>query len=475
MEIKRKNITISFYCGDIMGKKKDKEPKAKAPNKTLEARFNGRMTKGFTDLRDIVLSVVNQPDDVPENLHYDIYISDYKDKFGLKFDDNVYKKIRNEVTRQMRDDSLLSGFDEDGDPMVFFPFQRISWKANGLMHVVLGEDFKKILVGKGAKTFYSIGDTLQMKSKYSKIMYPRLLEHINQQKIEFKARGSLNGQYYTFYEPIEQFRSICGVPKSYKISHIKDLCETIIAEIEENTDYKAKVFYNSARTPDAKKPVVTHIAWNIAKKPMDEEHVIDADPESYEVETVIPDNQIQGQMDWGKAMTAQEIMTITGLSDKSVQTIMAQADKRGMDSSTLLGICKESMSKPGIDNLAGYIVEAIKRGGFDTPQGTQERTKTRFENFKQRTYDYGVLEEILRKSAEKDDERRRRETQKKKQVFVVRAPEDSEAKYCVVDQEGKLIFSVAKLSEVAAHYKRTDPSGQVEIVRQLDRTYRKEN
>lgn len=356
---------------------KAKAPKAKAPRGTLEATFNGKLTKGFTDLRDIVLSVVNRPDDDPKNLHYDIYLTDYKDKFGMKFDRNVYQKIQAEVTRQMRYDTLLSGFDEDGDPMIFFPFQRISWKGNGLIHVVLGEDFKRLLVEKkDPMTYYSIAYTLPMKSKYSKIMFPRLMEHIRRNRIEFKSRGDLRGQFFTYFEPVEQFREVCGIPQSYKVSHVKDTCKTIVEDIEENTDYMAEVFYNTAQVPTSKKPVITHIAWNLTRKSGE---VIDG--ADYEVQP--EEEQVPDQISLEDYPLQDEIRKITGADEKSAMSIISNARRKGLENSRILEICREVMKKPNIDNPAAYINWVIN-GGRLSDQGTEAKTK--FNGFNQRTY-----------------------------------------------------------------------------------------
>lgn len=370
-----------------MAKKTEKEkaPKAKAPNQTLEARFNGKLTKGFTDLRDIVLSVVNQPDDDPKNLHYDIWLTDYKEKFGMKFDNNVYKKIQAEVTRQMRYDTLLSGFDEDGDPMIFFPFQRISWKGNGLIHVVLGEDFKRILVEKGnPMTYYSIAYTLPMKSKYSKVMFPRLFEHIRQNPMEFKSRGDLKGKWFTYYEPVDQFREICGIPESYQTVHLKKVCETILADIEEFTDYKAEVFFNTSQIPTSRKPAITHIAWNLKRKDGD---IIDS------VATRVPEpNEIPNQIKMEYYALMEEIRSITKnrLDDSSMMAIINNADRHEISNGRLKGICAFAIEKPNVDDLGAYINGIINNGGLP-----KVAAGSKFNDFEQRNYDFSELEKQL--------------------------------------------------------------------------------
>ena len=366
--------------------KKAKAPKAKAPRGTLEATFNGKLTKGFTDLRDIVLSVVNKPDDDPKNLHYDIFLTDYKDKFGMKFDRNVYQKIQAEVTRQMRYDTLLNGFDEDGDPMIFFPFQRISWKGNGLIHVVLGEDFKRLLVEKkDPMTYYSIAYTLPMKSKYSKIMFPRLMEHIRRNRLEFKSRGDLQGQFFTYFEPVEQFRKVCGIPVSYKVSHIKDTCRVIVEDIEENTDYTVEVFYNTAQVPTSKKPVVTHICWNLKRK--NGEVIEGADYE------VIPEpGQVPDQISLEDYPTQKRIQEIVQVDEKSAMSIITNGKRKGLESSRIIEICKEVAKKNNVENPAAYVNWVINGG----QSSNSDAASTRFNNFDQRSYDYDEIKKKLR-------------------------------------------------------------------------------
>jgi hypothetical protein len=56
-------------------------------------------------------------------------------------------------------------------------------------------------------------------------------------------------------------------------------------------------------------------------------------------------------------------------------------------------------------------------------------------------------------------------------VYVWKAPEGTEAKYVVVDEQGKLIFAVKKLEEVRRHYKDRGAMDKLEIVRELEKTY----
>lgn len=366
-----------------MARKTDKEkaPRAKAPDKTLEAKFNGKLTKGFTDLRDIVLSVVNRPDDDPDNLDYDIYLPDYKDKFGMKFDRNVYQKIQSEVRRQMKYDTLLTTISERGNEVDFFPFQEVEWCGNGNVHVVLGRRFKKILTEKGNPyTIYSIAYTLPMKSKYSKVMFPRLMEHMwHGQRIRFNYRGDQKDNSFTYFETIEQFREICGIPKSYQVVHIKNVCKTIIEDIEECSDYTAEVFFNSAQVPGStsKKPMVTHVCWNMKRKDGD---VIDG--VEYEVQ---PDqDQVPDQISLEDYPLQSEIQKILKCDDKSAMSVISNGKRKGMDSSQILYICREVMKKPNVENPAAYV-----NGVINNKWSLSGSAGGNFSKFQQRDYSDG--------------------------------------------------------------------------------------
>lgn len=358
---------------------KEKAPRAKAPDKTLEARFNGKLTKGFTDLRDIVLSVVNRPDDDPENLDYDIFLPDYKEKFGMKFDRNVYQKIQSEVRRQMKYDTLLTTISERGNEVDFFPFQEIEWCGNGMIHVVLGRRFKKILAEKGNPyTIYSIAYTLPMKSKYSKVMFPRLMEHLWQSRMRFNYRGDQRDNSFTYFETINQFREICGIPESYNTAKVKQVCATIVNDIADYTDYTAEVFFNSAQVPGStsKKPMVTHVCWNLIRKSGE---VIDG--ADYEVQP--EQDQIPDQISLDDYPVQDEIRKITGADEKSAMSIISNARRKGIENSRILEICREVMKKPNVENPAAYINWVIN-GGRLSDQGTEAKTK--FNGFNQRTY-----------------------------------------------------------------------------------------
>lgn len=374
-----------------MAKKTEKEkaPKAKAPDKTLEARFNGKLTKGFTDLRDIVLSVVNRPDDDPENLDYDIYLPDYKDKFGMKFDRHVYQKIQSEVRRQMKYDTLLTTISERGNEVDFFPFQEVEWCGNGMIHVVLGRRFKKILSEKGNPyTVYSIAYTLPMKSKYSKVMFPRLMEHQWQSRMRFNCRGDQKDNSFTYFETLEQFREICGIPKSYQVVHIKNVCNTIIEDIAEYTDYTAEVFFNSAQVPGStsKKPMVTHICWNLKRK--SDQEIIDG----VEYELVFDDDQLPGQINIEDYALRDEIQKIIGADENSIMAIINNARRKGVEQSRVLQICRDVMKKPNVENPAAYVNWRINGGQLSDQGGA---VNTRFNDFEQRDYSSGEEEHTM--------------------------------------------------------------------------------
>jgi hypothetical protein len=379
-----------------MKAEKEGKMRAKAPNKALNAKPKKELPKAFYDLRDIIFHLVNLPDDEPENLEYEIEISQYKDKLGLQDGKNAYTKIRRLGKQALESSPVLDMYFKDGGWSSFHVFQEINWQPNksGIMTVLLTKRFKEVLINeKNGMTFYNISETLPMKSKYSKIMYPRLIGRMNQKKIEFKASGSLQGEYFNFYETVENFREVVGMPENYRIDKIKEVCKKIIKDIEECTGYKAEVYYNLAHINGATKHKTTHIAWKLKKKSGD---IIDSDFE------VISDHEkeIPGQISIDDLQMIAQVKEITEskLDDNSILSIVNNAKRHARELALVTDICKRCMETPGIKNLGGAINAAVTRGGF-SPNVETEKNKaadTQFNNFHQRDYDYADLEKKLR-------------------------------------------------------------------------------
>lgn len=255
-----------------MARKKTRDivPKVAKPNTIAEAR--GQIDQGFLDINDIILSKINMSDDEEKNLIYNIKVSDYRDKFGLVFDKNAYRKLKNGVKKQLNSGSLITIINKRGNEENFFPIQDVEWdESNGTVIVELSRKYKELIVEalsehRGGIIYYALPFTLKMKSKYSKKLFPILLENIGRPPMMFEALGNLQGQTFAAIYPLEKLRDqyLC-LPKSYKLSNIKAVCDTIVAEIMEYTEYEAEVFYNLARVSGSRKPAVTHVCWKIRK------------------------------------------------------------------------------------------------------------------------------------------------------------------------------------------------------------------
>ena len=58
-------------------------------------------------------------------------------------------------------------------------------------------------------------------------------------------------------------------------------------------------------------------------------------------------------------------------------------------------------------------------------------------------------------------------------VYIWKAPEGAEARYCTIDESGSLIRGWGKLSDIREWYRLTDSSGSVELIRELHKTYQR--
>lgn len=238
------------------------------PNSIANARIQV-MSKAYLDTLHIALYQIVQADDEPENLDYEFEVKEYKDKFGLAFDKNAYRKLRKQIHDTMKHDSLMTMPLKDGTETDFFPIQEIIYdEENGKIHIVLSRRFKSIVVellnSKGKKVYYALPDTLKMKSEYAKKMYPILLEYVGK-PFPFKGQGTLNGIYFDRVDDIDNFRNMLNIPKSYNITNIKIVCDTICKEINNYTPYLVYTHYNMVSSKGRYKKI-SHICWNISKK-----------------------------------------------------------------------------------------------------------------------------------------------------------------------------------------------------------------
>ena len=255
------------------------------PNAVAEAR--GKMSREFLTILDMALHQVAAGlanGDDPNKLEYEFYVRDYADKFGLNFSSDAYRKLRDAVNHVMGNGFHFTMPLVDGGIANFYPFQEIDYyDGEGRMRVTFGIRFKNVVVDyineRKARVYYPLVDTLQMASGYSKRLYPILLERVHKatgDDMTFSAAGSLHGKKFDRIDSMDGFRELLDIPKSYITKQVKDICETVIREIDAYTDYHAEVFYNDAPGGRGRYPKITHICWRMERKPK----VVDAETES---------------------------------------------------------------------------------------------------------------------------------------------------------------------------------------------------
>lgn len=369
------------------------------PNQIAEAKGQ-KMSKAYLDTLHIALNIVAHTDgDRADNLDYEFSVNEYKDKYGLQFDSNAYKKLRKAIHDTMKSDSLLTMINERGNEVDFFPFQEVEYIPSELkVHIVFTRRFKKILnellASKGKKIYYALPDTLQMKSEYSKKMYPILLEYMGK-PMEFAGTGSLKGKKFDRIDTLENFKELLCIPKSYVIKNIKDVCDTIQAEIEAYTPYHAEAFYNQLAGRGRYGGKITHICWTIEKKekaksrPLTESEKAEYDrmtagAEQMTLEEVAP--QIEPTVKW--------LMDLTGLDVKSASIVNNAAMKNGRDFNYIKEAYEVAKSN-GAEDLGKLMTHFMKAGFSKKSKALQK--KNSFNSFQQRDYDFDALEKELLK------------------------------------------------------------------------------
>lgn len=347
------------------------------PNTIAEAR--GGMSKAFLDILDISMQKVVETDESPDNLDYDFFVKDYEEQFGLQFNKNAFRKLRKAIHDTMKTDSLLTINLKEGHEIDYFVFQEVEFiEADGRIHVVFTRRFKKILIElleqKGKKIYYSLPDTLQMNSEYSKKFYPILLERVHKtenDRMLFSAFGSLHNEPFDRIETIENFRELLSIPKSYAITQVKNTCNLIVAEIEAYTPYHAEVYYNTIPSR-SRYPKITHICWRIILKPK----VTNINPEAKSYKLAILDFLRNTNIN----LTEKEALIIANDALKNKVSITDVKQRLGY-----------AAKKKNINNIVGYIRALMKE--YSSPK----EIKNSFINIPQHDYDFDELEKILLK------------------------------------------------------------------------------
>lgn len=57
-------------------------------------------------------------------------------------------------------------------------------------------------------------------------------------------------------------------------------------------------------------------------------------------------------------------------------------------------------------------------------------------------------------------------------IYIWRAPTGHEARYVAVNEAGGLLYAAARISDITKRYKLIDSRGGIEIIRQLDKTWK---
>lgn len=343
------------------------------PNPIAEAR--GIMNKSFLDILDISLQKVASDMENPNQLKYTINVKDYQDKFGLKFDRNSFMKLRISAKSAMRSNSLITVEIEPGREVDFFVFQEIEYvEKEGVINVMFTERFKGMLVDllkrRGLKIYYSLPDTLQMNSEYSKKLYPVLLERVHKggNGMTFSAYGTLHDRTFDSIFPIDDFKKLLGIPKSYKTSNVKSTCSLIMGEIERCTPYHATVAYNEQKALRGR-PKTTHVCWTMEPK-----------------ETPKQENKGLESM----KLTIEETAKKAGfsLNEKEVAAVSRAAVASGLNDAEIKRRILHIGKNTGyIKNQVGYLIFVLS----ERYEKEKEKIKNGFHNFEQRDTDYDAL------------------------------------------------------------------------------------
>lgn len=369
------------------------------PNQIIEAKLK-KMSKGFLDTLYVGMTLVAETfeNDDPERLEYSFYARELAEKYGLENEKSIYKKLKDQVTSTMEKDSLMY-INENGEDIRYFVFQEVRYAdGEGKVTIVFSNRFKKalhqMLLARGKKAYFGLRDVMGMKSEYTKKMYPILLEYMGK-PMEFAGTGSLKGKKFDRIDTLENFKELLCIPKSYVIKNIKDVCDTIQAEIEAYTPYHAEAFYNQLAGRGRYGGKITHICWTIEKKekaksrPLTESEKAEYDrmtagAEQMTLEEVAP--QIEPTVKW--------LMDLTGLDVKSASIVNNAAMKNGRDFDYIKEAYEVAKSN-GAEDLGKLMTHFMKAGFSKKSKALQK--KNSFNSFQQRDYDFDALEKELLK------------------------------------------------------------------------------
>lgn len=342
------------------------------PNSIAEAR--GTMSKSFLDILDISLYEVAMDNETPDRLEYRIDTDQFSDKFGLKIDKSSFRKLRLSVKNALKNSPLLTlTIDDEGHEVDYFIFQEIEYiESEHLMIVMFTKRFKNYLVTllkrKGKKIYYSLPDTLQMNSEYTKKLYPILLERVSKSDMDrmtFSANGSQKGKLFDTIYSIDKFKSVLNIPASYMTSNIKSTCNLIVAEIEAYTPYHAEVYYNEAKSGRGR-PKTTHVCFRMVEK--HSKKIFKAPVEVSVQETAAIDVKDSNMDVCIKAVASAAKEVKIKLTDKNIADIAKSASITGLSENDIRArILYEGQNAGHVKNIVGYL-RFVVSDRYDTPK-----------------------------------------------------------------------------------------------------------
>lgn len=328
------------------------------PRSLVEARCGLKASEN--DIFDMLLSYINKDDDIADNLTYTLVIEDFKNKFGLKYTKNAYKKIRDGVG-QLKGKTIDIWSDDGKKFESYVLFQTIKWNdGSGKITVKLGEDIKRMLVSqKQSITYYEIRYTLPMNSRYSKRLY-----------VMFKE-WSLSPNK-TRYDRVADLREKLQVPLSYGYNKFKErILEESIREINQSTD----IF----------------VTYEEIKKSVRGGYKVDALTFKIKLVECVTDQieQIGAEM----ILDYLKSNNVTGITQKQAVVIYRTAQKGKLTDRQIKNRINIVIEKNNIKNMVGYLIFAMS-DKFDTPK----EVRAGFNNFDQRNYSsewYALFEKIM--------------------------------------------------------------------------------
>lgn len=314
------------------------------PRSIVEARCG--LTALENDVFDMLLSYINKDDDDPDNLIYMLVIDDFKNKFGLKYAENVYKKVKDGVAKLKG--KTIDIWSDDGKKFdSFVLFQSIHWNdKKGRILVKVGEDIKKLLVAqKQSITYYEVRYTLPMNSRYSKLLYVMFKEWL---------------KTGVRYDEVLVLRDKLQVPVSYTYGMFKKrVLELALKEINKTTDISVSYEERKKNVRGGQK--VTGLVFKIKKKECATDKI----------------EQEGGQM----ILDYLAAKDVHGITLAQAVTIYQTAQKIKLTDRQIKNRINIVLEKNNVKSIVGYLIFAMS-DRFETPKAV----RAGFQEFKQRRY-----------------------------------------------------------------------------------------